>query len=117
MDPVIWRGMTRAELDAAYNNSAAAENSAEKIAEWTSRSAKTRARPGALLDVVYGPRPNNRIDIFPCGGARAPLFVFIHGGYWQRNSKEPFACMAAGPLANGFDAALIGYTPWLRNRR
>jgi len=110
MNPVIWRGMTRAELDAAYNNSAAVHNSAEKIAEWTSRSAETRARPGALLDVVYGPRSNNRIDIFPCGGAHAPLFVFIHGGYWQRNSKEIFACMAEGPLAKGFDVALIGYT-------
>lgn len=110
MDPVIWRGLTRAELDAAYNNSAAVKNSAEKIAEWTRRSARTRSRRGALLDVVYGPRPHNRIDIFPCGRAHAPLFVFIHGGYWQRNSKEIFACVAEGPLARGFDAALIGYT-------
>jgi arylformamidase len=110
MDPVIWRGMTRAELDAAYNNSAAVKNSPEKIADWSNRSANTRSRPGALLDIAYGPRPNNRIDIFPCGRPRAALFVFIHGGYWQRNSKEIFACMAEGPLAKGFDAALIGYT-------
>lgn len=110
MDPVVWRGMTRSELDAAYNNSAAVGNSAEKIAEWTNRSAQTRARPGAVLDIAYGPRPNNRIDIIPSGGSRAPLFVFIHGGYWQRNSKEIFACVAEGPLAKGFDAALIGYT-------
>jgi len=46
----------------------------------------------------------------PCGQSGAPLFAFIHGGYWQRNSKETFACMADGPLAHGFDAALIGYT-------
>ena len=110
MDPVVWRGMTRSELDAAYNNSAAVGNSAEKIAEWTNRSTQTRARPGAVLDIAYGPRPNNRIDIIPGGGSRAPLFVFIHGGYWQRNSKEIFACVAEGPLAKGFDAALIGYT-------
>jgi arylformamidase len=110
MGPVVWRGMTRSELDAAYNNSAAVGNSAEKIAEWTNRSTQTRARPGAVLDIAYGPRPNNRIDIIPGGGSRAPLFVFIHGGYWQRNSKEIFACVAEGPLAKGFDAALIGYT-------
>ena len=36
--------------------------------------------------------------------------MFIHGGYWQRNDKDMFACMAEGPLANGFDVALIGYT-------
>lgn len=106
----VWRGMTRSELDAAYNNSAAVRNSAEKIAEWTNRSAHTRARPGVVLDIAYGPRPSNRIDIIPGGSARAPLFAFIHGGYWQRNSKEIFACVAEGPLAKGFDAALIGYT-------
>src|SRR5579871_5833882 len=110
MDEIIYRGMTRAELDAAYNNGAAVKNSEQKLAEWTARGAATRARPGALLDLAYGPRPRNRIDIVPCGRAGAPLFAFIHGGYWQRNAKEVFACMAEGPLARGFDAALIGYT-------
>ena len=110
MDSIIWRGMTRGELDAAYNNSAAFKNSTEKLAEWSARSARTRSRPGVLLDLQYGRRPRNRIDVFQCGRAQAPLFAFIHGGYWQRNSKEIFACMAEGVLANGFDAALLGYT-------
>lgn len=102
--------MTRGELDAAYNNGAAVKNSAEKLADWTRRSTRTRSRPGALLDLQYGPRPRNLIDLIPCGRPEAPLFAFIHGGYWQRNSKEIFACMAEGPLANGFDAAIVGYT-------
>ncbi len=110
MDPIVYRGMTRAQLDAAYNNGAAVKNSEQKLAEWTARGAATRVRPGALLDLSYGPRPRNRIDIVPCGRGGAPLFAFIHGGYWQRNSKEVFACMAEGPLAHDFDAALIGYT-------
>jgi arylformamidase len=110
MDPIVYRGMTCGELDAAYNNGAAVKNSEQKLAEWTERGAATRARPGALLDLAYGPRPRNKIDIMPCRRSGAPLFAFIHGGYWQRNSKEVFACMAEGPLAHGFDAALIGYT-------
>jgi acetyl esterase/lipase len=110
MDEVVYRGMTRAQLDAAYNNGAAVKNSEQKLAEWTERGRATRARPGARLDLAYGPRPRNKIDIVPCGQSGAPLFAFIHGGYWQRNSKEVFACMAEGPLAHGFDAALIGYT-------
>ena len=48
--------------------------------------------------------------MFRCGRASAPLFAFIHGGYWQRNDKNMFACMAEGPLARGFDVAMIGYT-------
>ena len=110
MDEIVWRGMTRAQLDAAYNNSAAVKNSAEKLADWTERSSRMRAEKGELLDLAYGPRPRNRIDVFRCGTARAPLLVYIHGGYWQRNAKEFYACLAVGPMARGVDVALVGYT-------
>jgi arylformamidase len=110
MDEIIWRGMTRAQLDAAYNNTAAVRNSADKLADWIERSKRVRAERSELLDLEYGRRPRNRIDIFRCGKARAPLLVYIHGGYWQRNAKEFFACLAEGPIARGFDAALVGYT-------
>lgn len=110
MTEAIWRGMSRAELDAAYNNSAAVADSAQRLADWTERSAVLRRKFPDRLDLQYGPLPRNRIDLFACGERNAPLFVFIHGGYWQRNAKEIFACLAEGPLARGFDAALIGYT-------
>jgi arylformamidase len=110
MDEIIWRGMTRTQLDAAYNNTAAVRNSADKLADWIERSKRVRAERSELLDLVYGSRPRNRIDFFRCGKAHAPLLVYIHGGYWQRNAKEFFACLAEGPLARGFDAALVGYT-------
>jgi arylformamidase len=107
---IVWRGMTRAELDAAYNNSAHVADNAAQLAAWERRSALLRSRKPALLDRRYGPRDRNRLDIFTCGVANAPLLVFIHGGYWQRNSKEIFSCMAEGPLAHGCDVALPGYT-------
>lgn len=106
----IWRGMTREELDAAYNNSAAVKHSAATLADWTRRSAELRAAHPDMLHLPYGLKPRNRLDLFRCGKAGAPLFVFIHGGYWQRNSKEIFSCMAEGPLAQGFDVAVVGYT-------
>lgn len=110
MNEIVWRGMTRAELDAAYNNGLAVKNSVEKVAEWTERSARLRRDRPDLLDIPYGPKPRNKIDLFQSDHRNAPLFVFIHGGYWQRNSKEVFSCVANGPLAHGFDVALIGYT-------
>ncbi len=109
-DAVLWRGMTRAQIDAAYNNSAAVANSAETVADWTQRTAALRAATPDLLDLAYGPRPRNRIDVFRCGARDAPLFVFLHGGYWQRNSKEVQGCMATGPLSRGFEVAMVGYT-------
>jgi acetyl esterase/lipase len=108
--PIVWNGFTRAALDAAYNNSAAIADSAAYVADWTTRSAATLARSDVRRDLRYGPRERNRIDLLPSGVAGAPLVAFIHGGYWQRNTKEIFACMAEGPLAAGIDVALIGYT-------
>src|SRR5262245_18851578 len=110
MSAVVWRGMDRATLDAAYNNAAAVAGSADWIARWTARTRDLRARHPEHLDLAYGARPRNRIDLFRSGAAAAPLLAFIHGGYWQRNAKEVFGCLAAGPLAHGIDVAMVGYT-------
>lgn len=110
MSEAPWATMDRAEISAAYDNAGSVADSQARLAAWRQRSAATRARDGALLDLAYGDRPRNRIDLFPCGRRDAPLLLFFHGGYWQRNAKEGFACMAEGPLALGLDVALAGYT-------
>jgi arylformamidase len=106
----IYRGMDRAALDAAYNNGAAVADSADWLARWSELSAAVRSSPRARLDIPYGSRPRARFDYFPSGAASAPLFVFIHGGYWQRNDKDMFAFLAEGPRAHGIDVAVVGYT-------
>jgi acetyl esterase/lipase len=111
MDGVVWGGMTRDQLGAAYNNGAAFTDSEERLTGWEARTAKLRAESDrALLDLPYGPKPRNRIDVYRSGKPAAPLMVFVHGGYWLRNSKEVFGCMAEGPLARGIDVAMVGYT-------
>jgi arylformamidase len=106
----IYRGMDRAALDAAYNNSAAVADSAELMARGRARSAAVRAGPQARLDIPYGSRPRERLDYFSSGASKPPLVVFIHGGYWQRNDKDMFAFVADGPRPHGIDVALVGYT-------
>lgn len=105
-----WRSMDRATLDTAYNNAGAVADAQTWLAGWREAGAKRRAMPGAVLDQAYGPRERNRIDLFPSGAKDAPLMLFFHGGYWQRNAKEGFASMADGALAHGIDVALAGYT-------
>ncbi len=102
--------MHRAELDRAYDNLAAAPDGAARLGSFAERSAMMRRAYPDFLDIRYGDRPRNLIDLFRCGQKMAPLLAFIHGGYWQRNSKEMFSCVAEGPLSLGFDVALIGYT-------
>jgi arylformamidase len=105
----LYRGMDRAALDAAYNNGAAVKNSAQIVADWQARSDAFRKRHSKSLDLKYGDAARNRIDYYDAH-AGGPLFVFIHGGYWQMRAKDLFAFLAAGPMAHGINVALIGYT-------
>lgn len=105
----LYRGMNRAALDAAYNNSAAVANSAGLMADFQARSGRLRDEQSRHLDLRYGAAPRNRIDYFPAD-ARGPVLVFIHGGYWQMRAKEQFSFLARGPLAHGIHVALAGYT-------
>lgn len=105
-----WSSFSQAERDAAYNNNAAVADSAVLIERRNAASAAFRSAHPAGLDMPYGPGPRQRFDLFPAASSAAPCLVFIHGGYWQRNSREDFACYAEGALACGWSAALPGYT-------
>jgi arylformamidase len=105
-----WGMMSRAERDAAYNNSAAVIDSPALNAARIAASATCRASWPGSLDVAYGPDDRQRWDIFPAADPAAPCFVFIHGGYWQRNRREDFACLGEGLRAHGWSVALPGYT-------
>jgi arylformamidase len=106
----IYRGMDRPTLDAAYDNTGAVADSQDFRTRWWDASAAIRAEKHSRLDLRYGVRPRATIDYFPSGVRNAPLFVFIHGGYWQRNEKERFAFLAPGPRAHGINVAVPGYT-------
>ena len=105
-----WGALSRAERDAAYNNSAAVADSTKLSDARNAASAAFRAAHPGALDLAYGPRERNRWDLFPAADPGAPCLVFIHGGYWQRNSREGFGLLAEGVRAHGWSAALPGYT-------
>jgi arylformamidase len=105
-----WGTMSRAERDAAYNNTMAVKNSAELSTAREAASAAFRKAHSQHLDLRYGPKERNAWDLFPAADPKAPCIVFIHGGYWQRNSKDGFANLIAGLHARGWAGALPGYT-------
>lgn len=110
MTGLDWARLSRAERSAAYDNRAAVPAAATLIPAWTEDSAAFRAAHRGHLDQAYGPRPRNRLDLFPAADPAAPCLVFIHGGYWQRFGKDNFTTLIAGPLAMGWSCGMIGYT-------
>jgi acetyl esterase/lipase len=109
---MLYRGMDRAQLDAAYNNSAAVPERDAIVAGWAARSARVRRECAGHFDLAYGDTPRERLDLFLAADPKAPTLAFIHGGYWQINDlvKENFAFFAEGVLPLGINLAVIEYT-------
>jgi arylformamidase len=71
-------------------------------------SAQARRTLKCLLDAPYGADPRETFDLFP-GGTGAPLLVFVHGGYWQSQSKDRYSFVAQRFVERGFSVALPNY--------
>jgi arylformamidase len=110
-DPRLnWATLSQVERDAAYDNNSAVKNSAALIAERNEASATLRASRKSFLDVPYGDRERTKIDVYPATDETAPCLIFLHGGYWQRNSREVFAMLVEGVAAHGWSVAIPGYS-------
>ena len=106
----VWGSLDQARRNAAYDNNAAVANSAALIEARNAASAKYRRAHPHGLDIPYAPGARTAFDLYPAADARAPCLVFIHGGYWQRNSRELFAAFAEGLAQAGWSVAMPGYT-------
>jgi len=110
-DPRLnWPMLSQTERDAAYDNNKAVADSPALIAARNETAARYRAAHANALDIPYGPRDRTKIDLYPAADSAAPCLVFIHGGYWQRNSRELFAHLAEGVGAHGWSVAIPSYS-------
>ena len=104
------RTSLRARIDKEYDNSAVFPDVPEWRLTWRRRSDAVPVVAPAKVDVAYGPAPLQKLDVFPHTDPTASTAVFIHGGFWSRNSKETFRFTVSGIHAAGFHAAFIGHT-------
>ena len=104
MPPTIAAGASRQELDDQLSPSRSAKDAAGVIESWGSESDQARHSPGirSFLDLAYGLAANQKLDVYTGsaeeGGLR-PIFVFIHGGFWQQGSKDSSAFPAPAFVA------------------
>jgi arylformamidase len=70
---------------------------------------QTRAQLKSFLDVPFGPTLAETVDIFPADQANAPVFVFIHGGYWRALSSKEFSWIAMALQKMGITTVVTNY--------
>jgi arylformamidase len=97
-----------ASLDHEYNTRAWAPGYLATLQRHREAGEAVRAGPGARIDVPWGPRPRQKLDLF---GSTDTLAVFVHGGYWQykASTKESVAFLAPAFLRRDIGFCAVGY--------
>lgn len=101
---------TQAELDLQYNARASVPDCLPLLQEYADTSAWARGQVDGDLSVPYGPHADETLDIFPASVPSAPVYVFIHGGYWKALSKDDASFMAPAFTAAGATVVAVNYS-------
>jgi arylformamidase len=84
---IVYRDMDQRALDFQYNNRAHVADPQRHVDWYTTASEVARARVIHVPGIVYGPLPDERLDVFTPAGLRKgetrPVVIFVHGGAWQ----------------------------------
>lgn len=108
--PMLYRDFaTQAQIDAQYDPTVGLEDPGQYARHFIERSREVRTQWPAALQVPFGPTRAETLDIFPAAQPGAPVFVFIHGGYWRAFSAADFSCVAAGLHARGITTVVVNY--------
>ncbi|WP_407716205.1 alpha/beta hydrolase [Comamonas testosteroni] len=97
---------TTAYYDRQYNARASVQDPLAYLARYTQESQAAFALSGAVRNQRYSPRATDVLDIYlpsaQAGTAQAaPVFIFIHGGYWKALGKDDSAFMAPALTQEG----------------
>ncbi|MDD5029615.1 MAG: alpha/beta hydrolase [Rhodoferax sp.] len=108
--PTLYRNFeTQAQIDAQYNPAIKLADPTEPARHYAEQSARARAQLACTLDLPYGPTLAETLDIFPADKPHAPVFVFLHGGYWRALSSKDFSCIALGLQPLGITTVVVHY--------
>jgi arylformamidase len=97
------------EIDQAYDPLQRAADAAASNRHFAERSEQARRELAYRAGLPYGPTLAETLDIFPAAQPNAPVFFFIHGGYWRARAARDFSCVAFGPHALGFTTVVVDY--------
>jgi len=107
--PMPWRHMSRAKLEQEYSPSSCVDDFMLHINAYISLSKAALAQLDCRMNLAYSDNHGERLDYF-AAQTKAPLVIFIHGGYWQELSKNESCMMAPGLTQQGISLAVVDYT-------
>jgi arylformamidase len=106
----LYRDYDQATLDVQYNARGTVPDIMPILRAYAAQSAAARATLPCVLDVRFGEHADETLDIFPAAQPDAPVFVFIHGGYWRLLSKDDSSFMAPAFTRAGATVVAVNYS-------
>lgn len=97
------------EIDESYNPRLRAVDLNASLQHYAERSEQARQQLNYRARVPYGPTLAETLDIVPAERPGAPVFFYIHSGYWRSNAARDFMQVAFGAHARGFTTVLVDY--------
>ncbi|MBM3373600.1 MAG: alpha/beta hydrolase [Betaproteobacteria bacterium] len=96
------------DIERQFNPRAWATDVEEQHALRGKLSKAARERLKGTFDIAYGDTPRQKLDIYHAGNTRAPIVVYLHGGYWRVGEKEKQAILAEPLVQAGFPVVMLG---------
>ncbi|MCP4821539.1 MAG: alpha/beta hydrolase [Shimia sp.] len=95
----------------AFDNAPYIPAAADFPQMWAARSQAFRqACHFSRLDIAYGTKEREVLDLFLPAKLPRGLVFFVHGGFWKAFDKSYWSFLAQGALDNGMAVAMPSYT-------
>ena len=106
-----WRKLDHKTLEREYNARATVPDVDAELRAYRAVSDEMYQRLPHRRGLRYGPGTDETLDLFPVPGQPdAPLFLFIHGGYWRALCKDDSVFMAQNFNNLGVAVAALDYS-------
>jgi arylformamidase len=107
---VLYRDFaTQEELDAQYDLRTIFPEAATWYEAFCERESEmVREDVDHRLDVPFGPTFAEHLDLYP-SGEKAPVLIYIHGGFWYLRTSREFGFVARGPVSAGAATVVTNY--------
>lgn len=112
--PLYRNFTTRQQLDEQYDVERSVPDFSIYVRGYIETSARTRSEVQCLLDIPYGVKADQTLDIFYPGATTdpdlKPAVFFVHGGFWKATTSKEWSFVAAGLSKLGIVTVVEDYT-------
>ncbi|SAI48559.1 esterase [Bordetella ansorpii] len=113
---LVHRQFDAATLDVQYNARATVPHVESILKQYANESRQARDTLPCALNLAYGDHTDETLDVFPAArglpapGCPAPVFIYLHGGYWRALGKDDSSSMAPAFTLAGAVVVAVNYS-------